>query len=194
MRQRSPGGPNLPLYIHDGFNIQKYATYLSNRSDFVIEDHHSYFVFTPADESEPVSQHTGDVKGPISGDLGTADSKDRENLIIGEWSCALTDQSLSTQSNPDEARRQFCTTQMGVYTNTSAGWSFWCESCRVSARQPWCSNRFDQLITRRAVRPIQDGASRPPSGEAFQRPFSPMVNRLRQMLLRSSVRTPQSVV
>ena len=128
MRQRSPGEPNLPLYIHDGFNLQKYSTYLSGRSDFVIEDHHSYFVFTPADDSEPASQHTSDVRGSISGDLGAADSKDRENLVIGEWSCALTAQSLSTQGNPDEARKQFCTTQMGVYTNTSGGWSFWCAS------------------------------------------------------------------
>ncbi|KAF8447349.1 glycoside hydrolase [Boletus edulis BED1] len=139
MRQRSSGGPSLPLYIHDGFNLQKYSTYLSNRSDFVVEDHHSYFVFTPADESEPASQHTSDVTGLISGDLGTADSKDRENLVIGEWSCALTAQSLATQSNPDEARRQFCTTQMGAYTNMSAGWSFWSynkEDC--DADQGWC--------------------------------------------------------
>ncbi|KAF8546974.1 glycoside hydrolase [Imleria badia] len=139
MRQRSTGGPNLPLYIHDGFNLEKYSTYLAARSDFVVEDHHSYFVFTPADESEPASQHTGDVKGPISGDLGTADTKDRDNLVIGEWSCALTDQSLSTQRDPDEARRQFCTTQMGVYTNMSAGWSFWSynkEGCDTD--QGWC--------------------------------------------------------
>ena len=127
MRQRSSSVPSLPLYIHDGFNLQKYSTYLSNRSDFVVEDHHSYFVFTPADESEPAAQHTSDVKGSVSDDLGAADWKDRDNLVIGEWSCALTAQSLSTQSNPDEARRQFCTTQMAVYTNMSAGWSFWCE-------------------------------------------------------------------
>ncbi|KAG9313350.1 glycoside hydrolase superfamily [Chiua virens] len=116
MRQRSSGGVSLPIYIHDGFNLDKYSAYLSERTDFVVEDHHSYFVFTPADESEPASQHTSDY---------------RENLVINEC--------LSTQRDPNEAQKQFCTIQMGVYTNTSAGWSFWSynkESCDTD--QGWC--------------------------------------------------------
>lgn len=128
MRQKSSGEVDLPLYIHDGFNLQQYSAFLSQRSDFVVEDHHSYFVFSASDESEPASQHTSDIKGPISGDFGAADSKDRDNLVISEWSCALTTQSLSTQADPNAARKQFCTTQMNVYTNASAGWSFWCTS------------------------------------------------------------------
>lgn len=193
MRQRSTGVPNLPLYIHDGFNLQKYSTYLSERSDFVIEDHHSYFVFTPADESEPAFQHTSDVRGSISGDLGAADSKDRENLVINEWSCALTAQSLSTQRDPDEARKQFCTTQMGVYANTSGGWSFWCASYRPSRTNPgpWPTNQFDQLITRRDVIQIKVGASKPQSGKASPGPFSRMVNRLLRILPSFSVSTLQ---
>lgn len=126
MRQKSSGELDLPLYIHDGFNLQQYSTFLSQRTDFVVEDHHSYFVFSSGDQSEPASQHTNDLEGPISSDLGAADSKERDNLVISEWSCALTAQSMSTQADPDVARRQFCTTQMDVYANTSAGWSFWC--------------------------------------------------------------------
>lgn len=126
MRQKSAGELDLPLYIHDGFNLQQYSAFLSQRTDFVVEDHHSYFVFSPSDESESASQHTSDIEGSISSDLGTADAKDRDNLVISEWSCALTAQSLSTQANPNEARKEFCTAQMGVYANMSAGWSFWC--------------------------------------------------------------------
>ena len=40
-------------------------------------------------------------------------------MIIGEFSCALSQQSLAKESNPAEARRNFCTTQMEVYANVS---------------------------------------------------------------------------
>ena len=132
MRQKSTGEIDLPLYIHDGFNLQQYSTFVSQRPDFVVEDHHSYFVFSTADQSEPASQHTSDIQGSISSDLEAAALNDRRNLVISEWSCALTDQSLASQSDPDEARKQFCTTQMDVYAGTSAGWAFWCASHRSS--------------------------------------------------------------
>lgn len=191
MRQRSSGGPSLPLYINDGFNLPKYSTYISGRPDFVVEDHHSYFVFTPADESEPASQHTSDVKGSIAGDLWAAGSKERENLVIGEWSCALTGQSLSTQSDPDEATKQFCTTQMGVYANTSAGWSFWCKSRHglLLLANPGPLTGFDQRTTRKTVIQTRDGASKHPLEKVSRIPSSRTVNRLQRILLRSSVHT-----
>jgi hypothetical protein len=47
------------------------------------------------------------------------------NLIIGEWSCALSDQSLSVEENPVSSRRQFCEVQEQTYRDVGAGAAFW---------------------------------------------------------------------
>jgi len=125
MRQAIPSGASFPIYLHDGFNLWKFSHFIGNRTDFVVQDYHSYYVFTPADEREPASQHTSDVEGFISERLRQASGNERRNLVVDEWSCALTAQSLSGEQDPEEARREFCTGQMDVYAKATAGWSFW---------------------------------------------------------------------
>ncbi|KAH9952177.1 glycoside hydrolase superfamily [Amylocystis lapponica] len=139
MRQVSPAAAAFPLYLHDGFNLDQFSDFVANRSDFVVEDHHSYFVFTSSDESEPASQHTADIQGPIANSFSVASAKQRRNLVIDEWSCALTDDSLSYEDDPDQARHDFCVGQMEVYTNTSAGWGFWAYNKEACFDDPgWC--------------------------------------------------------
>lgn len=46
LRKVSPEAAKFPFYIHDGFNLQRFADFVSGRKDFVVQDHHSYFVFT----------------------------------------------------------------------------------------------------------------------------------------------------
>ncbi|KAF7793112.1 hypothetical protein EIP86_004220 [Pleurotus ostreatoroseus] len=125
MRSVSPIAASFPLYIHDGFNLDQFSAYVANRTDFVVVDHHSYFVFTPSDDAESASDHTADVDGAIQASLNNDDLEARDNMVVDEWSCALTDQSLQNEKNPDQARQDFCTAQANVYTNISAGWSFW---------------------------------------------------------------------
>ncbi|KAJ3519539.1 hypothetical protein NM688_g9287 [Phlebia brevispora] len=127
MRNISSIAPSFPLYIHDAFNLDQYSAYVANRTDFVVVDHHSYFVFTPQDDAESASDHTADIDGGIQASLASASQQARGNLVIDEFSCALTDQSLQNESNPVQARQDFCTAQVDVYANTSAGWSFWGE-------------------------------------------------------------------
>ncbi|KAG6890384.1 hypothetical protein C0992_001775 [Termitomyces sp. T32_za158] len=139
MRNFTSNSMSLPLYIHDGFNLERFSQFAANRTDFVVQDHHSYFVFTPSDSSEPASQHTSDVKGPISKSLADASSKERRNLFIGEWSCALTTDSMAHEADPDQARREFCSGQMDVYANAAAGWSFWSYLKEDCDNDPgWC--------------------------------------------------------
>ncbi|KAJ6455697.1 glycoside hydrolase [Mycena sanguinolenta] len=135
------GAENLPLYIHDGFNLQKFSNYIAKRTDFVVQDHHSYFVFTSNDGDKSASTHTQEIKTSISDSLTKAAANQRRNLIIGEWSCALTPQSLS--QDPDEseetARRNFCLAQLETYTNATAGWSFWTYRTEDCDTDPgWC--------------------------------------------------------
>ena len=128
MREASPCAKNLPLYMHDGFDLNRFSDFVAGRTDFVVQDHHSYFVFTDSDRMEKASQHTVDVRGGIADSFGQVSDKQHRNLLIGEWSCALDWNSLrnETSDNVERDRKDFCMAQLDVYTNTTAGWSFWC--------------------------------------------------------------------
>lgn len=126
IRNVSPATKTMPLYLHDGFDLHKFSNYVGQRTDIVVQDHHSYFVFSPSDQAESGAQHTVDVNGAIAKELSKAANTTRRNLVVDEWSCALTPQSLEKDNDASQVRKDFCTDQMQVYTNTSAGWSFWC--------------------------------------------------------------------
>ena len=117
--------------MHDGFDLQRFSDFIAKRDDFVVQDHHSYFVFTPSDDEEPATEHTSDIKGATAASLANASAQQRRNLVVDEWSCALTMDSLAHESDPDAARRDFCIGQMAVYANTTAGWAFWCTCIRA---------------------------------------------------------------
>ncbi|PCH38120.1 glycoside hydrolase family 5 protein [Wolfiporia cocos MD-104 SS10] len=139
MRQVSPAATSFPLYIHDGFNIDQFASFVANRTDFVVVDHHSYFVFTPSDAAESANQHTVDIRTSIASDMTNASSLARRNLVIDEWSCALTPQSLANDPDPNQSRQAFCEGQMDMYTNTTAGWGFWAYDKEDCSDDPgWC--------------------------------------------------------
>ncbi|KZT68201.1 glycoside hydrolase family 5 protein [Daedalea quercina L-15889] len=139
MRAVSPQAATFPLYIHDGFFLDQFTSYVANRTDFVVVDHHSYFVFTPSDDAEPATQHTTDVETSIADSYAAASTEARRNLVIDEWSCALTPESLASVPDPDQARKDFCQGQMNVYTNTTAGWGFWAYNKEDCSDDPgWC--------------------------------------------------------
>ncbi|KAL0947037.1 hypothetical protein HGRIS_013179 [Hohenbuehelia grisea] len=121
----------LPLYMHNGFDLQRCTDYNAGRADFVVQDHHSYFVFTSSDAAESASNHTADINTSVERSLADASTRQLDRVIIGEWSCALTPQSLSQESDPVKARRDFCTGQLDVYNNVSSGWAFWCKSSAI---------------------------------------------------------------
>jgi len=125
MRAVSPDASKFPIYLHDAFDLDRFTNFVASRSDFVVQDHHSYFVFSPYDQTEPASQHTIDVKGAIAESFLRASNRVRRNMIIGEWSCALTPQSLADEGDAGQVQKDFCEQQMKVYANTTAGWTFW---------------------------------------------------------------------
>lgn len=125
MRQVSQAASAFPIYLHDGFDLERFSDFIANRLDFVVQDHHSYFVFTPSDDEEPAAEHTSDIESAIASSLAKASAQQRRNLVVDEWSCALTAESLAHESDPNGARRDFCTGQMRVYANATAGWAFW---------------------------------------------------------------------
>ncbi|KAG9124876.1 Glucan 1,3-beta-glucosidase 3 [Ceratobasidium sp. 392] len=139
LRKISPEAAKFPFYIHDGFNLERFAKFVEGRKDFVVQDHHSYFVFTPSDSSTPAKEHTSNINNGIRSALASASKKARHNLVVDEWSCALTPQSLSPEKKQLSARKSFCTSQANVYMQETAGWSFWSyktENC--DSEDGWC--------------------------------------------------------
>ncbi|KAH8833859.1 glycoside hydrolase [Flagelloscypha sp. PMI_526] len=128
---------DMPLYVHNGFDYNRFRPFMVSRKDFVVEDHHSYFVFGASDSGKPASEHTQNINTTISHQLVSGLSG--INAIVGEWSCALTPQSLSMEVNPEESRRQFCLAQLTLYDNTTAGWHFWSYTKEDCEHDPgWC--------------------------------------------------------
>ncbi|KAG7092364.1 hypothetical protein E1B28_008723 [Marasmius oreades] len=137
MRAVSPEASNFPLYIHNAFNLPKFTSWVADRTDFVVQDHHSYFVFTPSDAAKPASQHTSDVNSRVSSELGSP--VPRHNLVVDEWSCALTSQSLEPEEQKEQSIREFCQAQMDVYGKMTPGWAFWSLKTEDCEQDPaWC--------------------------------------------------------
>ncbi|CDZ98740.1 glycoside hydrolase [Phaffia rhodozyma] len=139
LRKISPAASSFPFYIHDAFDLPKFADFVAKRPDFVVVDHHQYFVFAPQDPNESTTDLTGKIKNTLSTSLNTASLSTRNNMIIGEWSAALSQASLAKETNPVGARQAYTTGQMATYANTSAGWAFWSyktENCDTD--QDWC--------------------------------------------------------
>jgi glucan 1,3-beta-glucosidase len=125
MRMTTPAAKDMPIYVHDGFDLEGFSSFVANRTDFVVQDHHSYFVFSASDKKESGTQHTADVQSSVSQALAAVSEKQHRNLVVDEWSCALTPESVASEGNVDQVRKDFCAEQMKVYSNATAGWSFW---------------------------------------------------------------------
>ncbi|KAK0567076.1 Glucan 1,3-beta-glucosidase 3 [Tilletia horrida] len=139
MRNASSYAATVPLYFHDAFKLEKGAKFVANRTDFVVQDHHSYYVYTPSDIALSAKAHIRQISGRISDWMSGQSDIARRNLIVGEWSCALAQNSKDQSSDPEGDQRRFCEAQKDVYAATSAGWTFWSykmENCDRNAG--WC--------------------------------------------------------
>lgn len=137
--------------IHDAFDLQRFSDFVAARSDFVVLDHHQCefryfsnpnqskhiaeifsvyedFVFAPQDPNEPISQISTSItstSGSISTTLQSASIRTRRNIVIDEFSCAISASAISNETDPILARSLFCSGQLETYTNDTAGYSFW---------------------------------------------------------------------
>ena len=126
MRDVSEAAKSLPLYIHDGFNLNRLNKLVASRKDFVVIDTHTYFVFKKSDQTLSVTQHTKDIKSSVLDRLSSASNDQRRNLIVGEWSCASSPGSVKQETNIVGAQKAYCNAQLKTFTEAGAGWAFWC--------------------------------------------------------------------
>lgn len=139
MRQSSVYAQSLPLYFHDAFNFAKGSKFVSNRDDFVVQDDHSYFVYTSKDTSLSAAGHTKVIEGSLLTSFQKNSAIARRNVVIGEWSCALAPSSLSGVSDQTAATQTYCEAQQSTYSNATSGYHYWSykmENCDSNAG--WC--------------------------------------------------------
>lgn len=139
MRKASPYAANVPLYFHDAFVLSKGAKFASERTDFVVSDHHAYYVYTPSDQSTSAQGHISQLNGRINDQFESASATARRNLIVGEWSCALSESSLKNSKNRERDQKNFCQAQQDIWQSATAGFTFWSwklENC--DSNPGWC--------------------------------------------------------
>jgi len=153
LRTLSSLHPLSPLYIterrdkllyHDAFQLKKGAAFVAGRTDFAVQDHHSYYVYTSADTSLSAKGHITAITGSIRNKMTKQSSIARRNTIVGEWSCALAPSSLASSKNKSRDQFNFCNDQEEVYRETEAGWTFWSwtmDNCENNGG--WC---FQQAV------------------------------------------------
>lgn len=139
MRAASPYAKPIPLYFHDAFVLEKGAAFVSKRQDFVVSDHHAYYVYTPSDQALSAQGHISKLDSSISNQFEQQSSIARRNLIVGEWSCALSWSSIQNSKSPVQDQTEFCQTQQDIWQSKGSGWTFWSykmENCDQNSG--WC--------------------------------------------------------
>lgn len=139
MREVSHHAKTLPLYFHDAFNLAKGANFVNNRTDFVVQDDHSYFVYTSSDTKLSADGHTKAIEGTLLDKFIKESKVARRNVVVGEWSCALASSSLSNSKDPDTDQKEYCEAQTSTYQNATSGYMFWSYKMEDCSSNPgWC--------------------------------------------------------
>ncbi|KAI9634189.1 glycoside hydrolase [Dioszegia hungarica] len=142
LRNISSEAAAFPFYISDAYDMKRFTSLVAGRDDFVVLDHHSYFVFgSEEDQKRHLDEIMGDLQpdGGFNNELQQAAEQTRGNIVIDEWSCALTGGALSGMEDQDAGRAEFCQAQAQLYADWTAGWSFWSyktEGC--DGDENWC--------------------------------------------------------
>ncbi|WVF67132.1 hypothetical protein IAT40_001877 [Kwoniella sp. CBS 6097] len=121
--------PNdFPIYVHDAWDTNHYSHWVGDRNDFVVLDHHLYRCFTDEDRKKSGYQHAQDLRGGFKNTFSGFSETAKGNIVVGEWSAALDNQSFRpglSDGEKDAERREFVKAQLELYEGTSAGYWFW---------------------------------------------------------------------
>ncbi|CDZ96181.1 Glycoside hydrolase, superfamily [Phaffia rhodozyma] len=130
-RLRSICGPDFPLMISDAWQLEAGLKIYFPTSSFILLDTHVYRCFTSDDCAKSAERHAEEVRGDLSGRLGTDLVQKSESgggrVIVGEWSGALNPGSLngSQGGEQDAKRRNFVRAQLEVFEGKTSGYFFW---------------------------------------------------------------------
>lgn len=115
---------DFPLYVSDSFAPRRAADLVAGRKDFTVQDTHKYYAFTNNDQS--AKEITNDVKTSARKTMVDITDTVEDRYIIGEWSCALSPSSTSSdQDTKVQELSDFCTAEIDTYRNVTSGMFFW---------------------------------------------------------------------
>ncbi|KAF2230973.1 glycoside hydrolase family 5 protein [Viridothelium virens] len=101
---------NLPLYISDGWDLSMALSYANSKNtrssgaNPIIVDTHKYWAFSDADKTKSPQQIIHEVQGQLSelvGREGSVCEHRAGQVVVGEYSCVLTEESWAKAADSD---------------------------------------------------------------------------------------------
>lgn len=130
--------PTMPIYISDAWNFGQCVSYCNGKNSLkagkgtspVVIDTHLYWAFTDDDKRKSPSQITQEVQTKLSeldGHDGNVIDHGAVGVVIGEYSCVLTDDSWGKAAASDKGRlvHDFGQSQSHRYQSRASGSFFW---------------------------------------------------------------------
>ena len=149
----------VPIYVSDGWDLaralswsqKKNVTLKGFRTNPVVVDTHLYWCF----DAKDVQKSPYDIIGEaweklreLDGREGSVHDRGAVQLVVGEYSCVLTEDSwgLSGHTSKQKLVKQFGQAQSKRYQDRSGGAFFW----------TWKMDWFPGLYTDRALQKVKD--------------------------------------
>jgi hypothetical protein len=133
--------PTIPIYISDGWNPAQCIEYVKKKNEFtlgsntlsnpVFIDNHVYFCFSDADKACSPQQILDRVPGlmnELNGKDGNVINGGAAQVIIGEWSCVLSEETWAKLGNGnvrEQMIQKFGLAQCARFNQRTAGAFFW---------------------------------------------------------------------
>lgn len=128
--------PSIPVYISDAWHLKKALDYVAKKNSVasmtppVVVDTHLYWAFTDADKAKTPQTIIGEASNKLSGldgKEGSVVDRGAVQVVVGEYSCVLTEDSWAKRGGTKKAElvKQFGQAQSTRYQQRSGGSYFW---------------------------------------------------------------------
>jgi aryl-phospho-beta-D-glucosidase BglC (GH1 family) len=131
----------IPIYVSDGWNSAQCIDYIKKKntvtlgsnilSNPVIVDNHVYYCFAAADKAcspQKIIDRVSSVLNELNGKDGNVINSGAAQVIIGEWSCVLSDDTwakLGSGNTREQMTQKFGLAQCARFNQRTAGAFFW---------------------------------------------------------------------
>jgi aryl-phospho-beta-D-glucosidase BglC (GH1 family) len=127
--------PKMPLYISDGWDLRAaidYSTQKNSVSDKwsvcpVVIDTHKYYCFGPPQSPQDITSLIPHELDALNTKEGALTTNGAVQVVIGEYSCVLSDSSWGLKGNADRASlvKAFGNAQSNLWQARAGGSFFW---------------------------------------------------------------------
>jgi aryl-phospho-beta-D-glucosidase BglC (GH1 family) len=130
----------IPIYVSDGWNATQCIDYIKSKnsvtlgstslSNPVIIDNHVYYCFSDTDQANSPQQiidRVPTIMKELDGKDGSVINSGAAQVVIGEWSCVLSDKTWAKLGTEDrnQMTQKFGQAQCARFNQRTAGNYFW---------------------------------------------------------------------